>query len=183
MSWLKCHFFGSERQIETALLTNGGPTWEDEEDARHKGQDGPLGSDVSNVTDDKGSEDKQQRHHGERRGRAHHLCGTRGQWGLDTVGWERMGPPHTAGKSHVLGSRNSDRFFFFQNHNTKNQESRRNLPKTKWDLLDIPLTINHISRQHLFYSLRMFAVFSVVISMSGSVKYSEATHRPFSDRS
>ena len=31
------------------------------------------------------------------------------------------------------------------------------------------------------YSLRIFAVFSVVISISGSVKYSEATHRPFSE--
>lgn len=30
-------------------------------------------------------------------------------------------------------------------------------------------------------SLRMFAVFSVVISISGSVKYSDATHFPFSD--
>jgi len=29
-------------------------------------------------------------------------------------------------------------------------------------------------------SLRMLAVFSVVISISGSVKYSDATHRPFS---
>lgn len=27
----------------------------------------------------------------------------------------------------------------------------------------------------------MFAVFSVVISISGSVKYSDATHLPFSD--
>lgn len=33
----------------------------------------------------------------------------------------------------------------------------------------------------VFYSLRMFAVFSVVISISGSVKYSDATHLPFSD--
>lgn len=33
----------------------------------------------------------------------------------------------------------------------------------------------------LLYSLRMFAVFSVVISISGSVKYSDATHLPFSD--
>lgn len=36
----------------------------------------------------------------------------------------------------------------------------------------------------MFYnicSLRMFAVFSVVISISGSVKYSDATHLPFSD--
>lgn len=33
----------------------------------------------------------------------------------------------------------------------------------------------------MFYSLRIFAVFSVVISISGSVKYSDATHRPFSD--
>lgn len=32
-----------------------------------------------------------------------------------------------------------------------------------------------------FHSLRMFAVFSVVISISGSVKYSDATHLPFSD--
>lgn len=31
------------------------------------------------------------------------------------------------------------------------------------------------------YSLRIFAVFSVVISTSGSVKYSEATHFPFSE--
>lgn len=31
------------------------------------------------------------------------------------------------------------------------------------------------------YSLRIFAVFSVVISISGSVKYSEATHLPFSE--
>lgn len=31
------------------------------------------------------------------------------------------------------------------------------------------------------YLLRMFAVFSVVISMSGSVKYSADTHLPFSD--
>lgn len=34
---------------------------------------------------------------------------------------------------------------------------------------------------HMFYSLRMFAVFSVVISTSGSLKYSDATHLPFSD--
>lgn len=33
----------------------------------------------------------------------------------------------------------------------------------------------------MLHSLRMFAVFSVVISISGSVKYSEATHLPFSD--
>lgn len=32
----------------------------------------------------------------------------------------------------------------------------------------------------MFYLLRIFAVFSVVISISGSVKYSDATHLPFS---
>lgn len=50
-----------------------GPTWEDEEDAGHKGQDGALRSDVSDVTDDEGGEDKEQRHHREGGGRTHHL--------------------------------------------------------------------------------------------------------------
>lgn len=51
-----------------------GPTWEDEEDAGHEGQDGALRLDVSDVADDKGREDKEQRHHWERRGSPHHLC-------------------------------------------------------------------------------------------------------------
>lgn len=37
------------------------------------------------------------------------------------------------------------------------------------------------SPNNAIYSLRIFAVFSVVISISGSVKYSEATHFPFSE--
>ena len=52
-----------------------GPTWEDEEDAGHKGQDGALRPDVSDVTDDEGREDEEQRHHREGRGCPHHLCG------------------------------------------------------------------------------------------------------------
>lgn len=51
-----------------------GPTWEDEEDARHEGQDGALRLDVANVTDDESREDKEQRHHWEGRGCPHHLC-------------------------------------------------------------------------------------------------------------
>lgn len=50
------------------------PTWEDEEDARHKCQDGALGPDVSDVTDDESSEDEEQRHHGEGCSCTHHLC-------------------------------------------------------------------------------------------------------------
>lgn len=50
------------------------PTWEDEEDAGHKGQDGALRPDVTDVTDDEGREDKEQRHHREGRGCPHHLC-------------------------------------------------------------------------------------------------------------
>lgn len=34
------------------------PTWENEEDARHKGQDGALRLDVSDVADHEGRENK-----------------------------------------------------------------------------------------------------------------------------
>lgn len=40
---------------------------------------------------------------------------------------------------------------------------------------------NWLKSEIYWHSLRIFAVFSVVISISGSVKYSEATHRPFSE--
>ena len=50
------------------------PTGEDEEDPGDEGQDGALGPDVSDVTDDERREDEQQGHHGEGRGCAHHLC-------------------------------------------------------------------------------------------------------------
>jgi len=49
------------------------PTGEDEEYSGDKGQNGTLGSDVSDVTDDKRCEDEQQGHHGEGRGGADHL--------------------------------------------------------------------------------------------------------------
>lgn len=50
-------------------------TWENEEDAWDKSQDGALGLDVADVADDEGREDEEQWHHGERRGGPHHLCG------------------------------------------------------------------------------------------------------------
>lgn len=80
-SWRQlAHLHQSQREGTATVRTwQMAPTWEDEEDARHKGQDGALRPDVSDVTDDERSEDEEQRHHREGCGCTHHLCQRRGQ--------------------------------------------------------------------------------------------------------
>lgn len=65
-----------------------GPTWQDEEDAGYKGQDGALRLDVSDVADDERHEDEEEWHHWEGRGCPHHLCrGERPQGLMKITGW------------------------------------------------------------------------------------------------
>lgn len=52
-------------------------TWQYEEDPGDEGEDGALRPDVSDVADDEGREDEEQRHHGEGRGGPDHFFGGR----------------------------------------------------------------------------------------------------------
>lgn len=56
-----------------------GLTREDEEDAGHEGQNGPLRADVPNVADDEGGEHEEEADHGEGGGCAHCLWGKVGR--------------------------------------------------------------------------------------------------------
>lgn len=71
--------------------------------------------------------------------------------------------------------------------NTKSKDTMgkgvavRTISEKETKHMSVCLSLSRKSPNNSMYSLRIFAVFSVVISISGSVKYSEATHFPFSE--
>lgn len=153
-------------------------TWQDEEDARNEGQDGSLWPDVSDVTDDKGGEDEEQWDHWEGRRRPDHFCRRDGSNILDDHHTLQIKPRPP--DNLVLGYRDDccRGLFSFIIYSSCWQRS---------DSRFVPLvTQSNIFMHEIsvcmwdFCLLRMLAVFSVVISISGSVKYSDATHLPFS---
>lgn len=77
LSWLTGPPRVSSPPNPSLLLLTG----QNEEDARHEGQDGPLRADVANVADDEGGEHQEETDHGEGGGCAHCLCRMDGDGG------------------------------------------------------------------------------------------------------
>lgn len=60
-------------EVQSARAKTVPLTREDKEDAGDKGQDCPVGTDVSNVAQDEANEHEEEADQGERRGRANHF--------------------------------------------------------------------------------------------------------------